>query len=71
MEIKRTQYEKEVIAFVENTKDDKDLGKLIREWYLKNKSDLEYETPEGFRESDYTDEQRYSDFKKGLTFGMK
>lgn len=71
MSIIRTNYEKEVINLVKNTNDDKELGKLIREWYHKNKIDLEYETPESFRESNYTEEQRYSDWKNGLSFGMK
>jgi len=71
MDIIRTKYEKEVIKLVENTNDDKELGKLIREWYLKNKTDLEYETPESFRECNYTEEQRYSDWKNRLSFGMK
>lgn len=71
MDIIRTKYEKEIISLIENNQDDKKLGKLIRKWYLKNKNDLKYETPESFRDSNYTEEQRYSDYKNSLSFGMK
>jgi len=71
MDIIRTKYEKEVINLVEITEDNETLGKLIKEWYLKNKEDLKYETPESFRESNYTGQDRYNDWKNGTSFGMK
>jgi len=71
MDIVRTPYEKEIIKMIENEKDDLKLGKIIRKWYADNKEDLKYETPESFRESNYTEEQRYSDWKNRLSFGMK
>jgi len=71
MDVIRTKYEKKVISLVESTEDNETLGKLIREWYLKNKEDLKYETPKSFRESNYTEQGRYNDYKNGTSFGMK
>jgi hypothetical protein len=71
MDIIRTKYEKEVIAIIEKTDDNETLGKLMKEWYLKNKEGLKYETPKSFRESNRTEQDSYNDFKNGTSFGMK